>query len=152
MNFQTILEELDKLYVEEVKTGDVEEETAEDVAVAENPEDKVLNEAVEDEEILINDEPIIDDETPEAEATEDVEDNETEASDMQVVLECTNCGALTLSLNTEIRSEEDGLVNVEETCQYCEEAKGYKILGNLVPAEAVEEVAEEAEEDEAPLD
>jgi hypothetical protein len=40
--------------------------------------------------------------------------------------------------------DETSLANVEEECQYCEEAKGYKIVGTLAPYEATEdEIIEE---------
>lgn len=135
MNFQIILEELNRLYEGE-NTKVAEEESVEEVleeAFVEEPETEAISEAAEDEEVLIDDESIIDDEVEEV-----VEETET-----QVVLECANCGALTLRVSADIVATEDNdLVNVEEACQYCEESKGYKILGNLVPVE----------EAEAPLD
>lgn len=137
MNFQTIIEELDKLYEEEPKKVTEEEITEEDF------ESEALVEAAEDEEILIDDEPITDDEEAEvSEETEaELEDTE-ETTEVQAVLECAKCGALMLKSEAEVENSEDSdLVNIEEACQYCEESAGYKILGNLTPVE-----------NEAPLD
>jgi hypothetical protein len=113
MNFQTILEELDKLYEEEQLP-------------VEKPEEEVLSEGG-DEEVLTDDEPIVDDEAVE------VPVDETEEAPKQLVLECSKCGALSLKNEEEVVVDEaTDLANVEEKCQFCEEAEGYKILGAMV--------------------
>lgn len=147
MNFQTILEELDKIYeelpAEEAKKDGEDITTEEEVTEA---CDKTLTEDA-DEEVLIDDEPIIDDE---------VAEEEIPVEDAQLVLECAKCGALVIKPDSDVKvDEETDLANVDEACQYCEEAEGYKILGNLVVSEApaeepkAEEVADEEMVEEA---
>lgn len=66
----------------------------------------------------------------------------------QVICECDKCGALVIKAETDIVvDEESDLVNVEEECQFCEEANGYKIIGAVAPYEAVPEEAEEIEDE-----
>lgn len=142
MNFQTVLEELDKIY-EELPAEETTEKEVEDSVVEEEVTeacDKTLTEDA-DEEVLIDDEPIIDDE---------VADEEAPAEDAQLVLECAKCGALVIKSDSDVKvDEETDLANVDEACQYCEEAEGYKILGNLVVSEApVEEPKAEEVTDE----
>jgi hypothetical protein len=156
MNFQTVLGELDKLYEElpaKVDKKDIEE--VEEVAEA---CEKPLTEA-EDEEILIDDEPIKDDE-------EAVEDEVVEEAPKQLALECAKCGAIIIKAEADVAvDEETDLANVDEACQYCEESEGYKVIGELVmydgPAvaeeevvddEAIDEVAEEEDVTEALLE
>lgn len=127
MNFQTILEELDRLY-----------ENTQEEPIEEAIEESLVEET--DEEVLIDDEPIVDDEVQEEESETEVEENE---APKQVVLECSNCGALVIKNEADIKvDEETDLVNVEDECQFCEEANGYKIVGSLVSYEGVEEVTE----------
>jgi hypothetical protein len=65
----------------------------------------------------------------------------------QVICECDKCGALVIKDEADIVvDEETDLVNVEDECQFCEEAKGFKIIGVVAPYEAAE--AEEPVEDE----
>lgn len=134
MNFQTILEELDKLY---------EELPAEDIAEKEIPEAAEASEVTEecsktltedaDEDIVIDEEPIVDDEVA--------------AEEAQLVLECAKCGALVIKPDADIQvDDETGLVNLTDACQYCEETAGYKILGNFIATEAPEEAAGAEEE------
>lgn len=123
MNFNTILEELDKLY-EEDEVAVEEEVGSEEASVEEVPAE-------------------------EAPAEEPVEEEPK-----QLICECDKCGALVIKDEADIViDEESDLVNVEDECQFCEEAKGFKIIGAVVPYEAavvepeVEEAAEEAEDD-----
>ncbi len=96
-----------------------------------------------DEEVLVDNEPIIDDETEAKETAEAEEVEETDEATKQVVLECSNCGALVIKEESDIKvDEETDLVNVEEECKFCEEADGYKIIGSLVSYEGAEEVTE----------
>lgn len=97
--------------------------------------DKSLTEA-EDDEVV----DIVDDEAPVEE-----EPVEEEPVTRQLALECTNCGAITLRDEPDVKVEEEtGLANIEEPCEFCEEAKGRKIVGVVTPYE-VAEAAEEAE-------
>jgi rubrerythrin len=81
----------------------------------------------------------------------------------RVVLECSKCGALVIKDEADIVVVEDSdLVNVEDACEYCEEAAGYKTIGTVIPFEsetdavdeddAVEESVENKEELEEILD
>ena len=134
MNFQSILEELDKLYDAEVKK-------AEEAKVEEEPVKEALVEAAE-------------------EAVEEVADDEEieivdDEVEVKLVLACEGCGALMIKAEADVKfDDESGLANVGEACQYCEAEDGYKAIGTFAPYEAeeaeeesVEEVAEvEAEE------
>jgi hypothetical protein len=129
-NFTSVFEELSKLYEEEVCEEAVAEEKAKDACTEE------LTEAAEEEvpaEEVPAEEPVVEDEP------------------RQVICECDKCGALIIKDEADIVvDEETDLVNVEEECQFCEEAKGYKIVGVVAPYEAVEEEAADA--DEVPVD
>jgi hypothetical protein len=134
-NFASIFEELSKLYDEEKTTEEVQEECTEESCKEE------LTEAAEDE---IE---IVDDEIPEEEAS--VEEPAVGEEPRQLILECDNCGALIIKDEANVvADEETGLANVEDACEYCEEAKGYKIVGVAIPYEAAEEVEEEVVEEE----
>jgi len=62
----------------------------------------------------------------------------------QIICECDKCGALVIKDEADIVvDEETGLVNVEDECQFCEEAKGFKIVGVVAPYEVAEEPVEE---------
>ena len=135
MNFQSILEELDKLYDAEVKKADeakVEEEPVKE-ALVEAAEESV-EEVADDEEIEI-----VDDEV-----------------EVKLVLACEGCGALMIKAEADVKfDDESGLANVGEACQYCEAEDGYKAIGTFAPYEAeeveeepAEEVAEEIAEEE----
>lgn len=129
MNFQTILEELNKLYEEEKVEAEAE-----------------ANELMEDadEEILIDDEPITDDEVEESSEEPDEEAVDTPK---QLILECSNCGGLVIKAEADVTvDDETDLANVDEKCQYCEEAKGYKITGEVIPYEGVVEDTDEADD------
>jgi hypothetical protein len=92
---------------------------------------------------------------PEAEElTEAAEDEEIEIDieeePRQLICECSKCGALVIKAEADVvADEESGLVDVEEECQFCEEAKGYKIVGVVAPYEVAEE---EPVEDEEPIE
>jgi hypothetical protein len=153
MNFQSVLEELNSLYEEDLsKVEEVEIETE----VEEIEEENSAKEPVAERLIEATEEPEADEEI------EIVEDPATEEppveagqEDVQLVLECANCGGLIIKQEAEAKVDEEAdLVNIGETCQYCEETIGYKILGILNPytnddEEVFEEdsVAEEASED-----
>ena len=140
MNFQTILEELDRLYDESI-TEAVNEE-----AVKEQEEEEVLTEAAED---AAEEEPVVEEEAPaEEETVAEEASEEVVTEDVQFVVECANCGAVTIKAQTDVKVDEEAdLVNLDEACQYCEEAAGYKILGTLAPYAADEIEAEEAEDE-----
>lgn len=149
MNFQTILEELDRLYDEPVEKelGDekvIDEETMEE----EQPEAEALTEASGDGEA----EEVTAEETEPA-GEEPVENTEEDAEESRLVLECANCGAVIIRAEADVKVDaESDLANVEEPCQYCEESAGYAILGVVAPYAAEEAVVEvvddEATEDE----
>lgn len=203
MNFQTILEELDRLYEEDCQKTDLEEaaedsgyvvglinakgilislgynvlykskKEAEDAAAKVTSKDKdaeikvlsfdqakkiaaddkvvyatpsgkafigaktagKLTEA--DEEVLIDEEPIIDDE---------VEETPIDEAPRQLVIECAKCGAIFVKNEEEVVVDEaTDLANIDDKCQYCEETEGYKIVGEMVPYEGAV-VAEETDE------
>lgn len=81
------------------------------------------------------------------------EDDDVEieiVEDSQLVLECANCGALVIKPEGEVETDESGVANVKEACQFCEEAKGYKVLGTFSPidSEEAEETEDETEDQE----
>ena len=126
MNFISTFDELNKLY-EELK---VEEACTEE-----------LTEAAEDE--MTEDEFPVEDEVP-------AEETVVEDEPRQVICECDKCGALVIKDEADIViDEESDLVNVEDECQFCEEAKGFKIVGVVAPYEVTveEEPAEEVVEE-----
>lgn len=157
MNFNSIFEELSKLYDEELVPAKKVAcpHCAEMVeAPVDIPEDAVINcptcnegfsmldlsegcnrklkEEAEDEEIEIVD----DEEVAEEEPVE-----EEPATEAQLVLECANCGALIIRAESDVEAdEESGVANVDEACQYCEAQEGYKVIGTFTPyAEELEE-------------
>ena len=136
MNFISTFDELNKLYEEVIPKADekaTEEATTEEKPVEEACTKEALTEAADDEEIEI-----IDDEAP-------IEEPVVEDEPRQLILECDKCGALVVKSEADIvADEESGLVNVEDECQFCEETKGYKIVGVMLPYEAAEEPVEDA--------
>jgi hypothetical protein len=103
---------------------------------ADVPVVEALTEAAEDEEIEI-----VDDEA----AVEEIPAEEPVAEDepRQVICECDKCGALVIKDEADVVvDEETDLVNVEEECKFCEEAKGFKIIGAVAPYEPAEPVTE----------
>ena len=131
MNFISTFEELDKLYEEaapEVNKEESEEEVIEEGC------DKKLTEAADDEEIEI-----VEDEIP-------TEEPVVEDAPKQVICECDKCGALVIKDEADIIvDEETDLVNVKDECQFCEEAKGFKIVGVVAPYESVDATEVEAD-------
>jgi hypothetical protein len=72
-----------------------------------------------------------------------IEDDEPK----QVICECDKCGALVIMDEADIVvDEESDLVNVKDKCKFCEEKEGYKIVGYMIPYEAADEEASQAEE------
>lgn len=123
-NFISTFDELNKLY-EEVDSAKLTE-AAEDEAV----EDEIVEDEMSVEETSIE-EPVVDEEP------------------RQVICECDKCGALVIKDEADIVvDEETDLVNIEDECQFCEEAKGYKIVGVVAPYEVAEVEDEPVEEDE----
>lgn len=133
MNFQTIFEELDRLY---------EEESAK--VAAEEAAEEVLTEAAEEE---ATGEPIVEEEPVEEVAAEDDEEIEiVDDVEAQLVLECTKCGGLVIKAEADVTMDEEAqLANIGDACQYCESEDGYKTIGTFSPYEAAEEEVVEDE-------
>lgn len=140
MNFQTILEELDHIYEElpaDVTIRKTANETTETF-------DETLTEDS-DEVVLIDDEPAVADET--------ADDAPVEEDPSQVVLECSKCGALVIKDEADVKVDEaTDFANIEDVCQYCEEAAGYTIVGIVAPYEITENGEEAAESEEVPTE
>lgn len=86
-------------------------------------------------------------EEPEVAEEAPAEEVAAEETPKQLVLECAKCGALVVKAEEEVVIDEaTDLANVEDECAACEEAAGYKVLGELLPY-ATEEVVEESIED-----
>ena len=89
------------------------------------------------------------------EETTIIEAASTESIDeeVQFVLECSKCGGLIIKAEADCKvDEEESLVNIGDTCQYCEAVDGYTILGTLVPYEEEIEIEPDEDEDEAALE
>jgi hypothetical protein len=144
MNLHSVFEELNKLYESE---EEVKEPATEVDEVAQEPEKEELTEAAEEPaedeiEVAIEDEVASSEEEAEEQPVA-VEDEE----EVRLVLECSNCGGLKVMPEAVVKvDEESDLANVEDVCQYCESAEGYRILGALTVYEAaVEEIPEDEE-------
>lgn len=139
MNFISTFDELNKLY-EEVDIKKAEQ----DVVVEESCTEELVEAADEDviEDDFADEEGISTEEAP-------IEEPVVEDEPRQVICECDKCGALVIKDEADIVVDEDtDLVNVEDECQFCEEAKGFKIIGVVAPYEVVNEKgAVEAEDD-----
>lgn len=123
-NFNSVFDELSKLYEEAPKAA--QKDTKLEEAVKESCSKKLIKEAAEDENVIE-----IEDEDAAVEAPEE--------EPKQLVLECSKCGALVIKSENDVMiDEESDLANVEDACEYCEETEGYKIVGSLVPYETVE--------------
>lgn len=71
----------------------------------------------------------------------------------QLVLECSKCGTVCVKLEDDVVIDEaTDLANVEEECTACEEAAGYKVLGELLPYAAADEAEGEDEDFEESVD
>lgn len=173
MNFQTVLEELDRLYEEDTKKVNNEtEETTQEVVeegivgtVAGAAIGKAIGNALtEDEEdateveegllggavagfagAALKNKLTEDDEEIDDEIEDEIEDDEEAApEEEQLVLECNKCGGIVIKPFKDVKiDDESDLANVDEACQYCEETEGYKIMGVLAP---YGEIVEEAME------
>lgn len=134
MNFISTFDELNKLYEEaDVKKAEQDEkiEEADKEELTEAADEDVIEDGFADEEGI----PV-----EEAPAEEPVIEEEPR----QVICECDKCGALVIKDEADIVvDEESDLVNVEDECQFCEEAKGFKIIGVVAPYEVAEEFVEE---------
>lgn len=153
MNFNSVFEELNKLYEEKpakeepkVADGDTPEEEVVEACAEEGCQKEELTEAADDEIEIVDEEPAED--IPVEEAP--VEEPEAR----QLILECAKCGALVIKDEADVVfDEESDLVNVEDECEYCEEKEGYKIIGVVAPYEAAEiEVVDEEPVEEGLLD
>lgn len=128
-NFRSVFDELSKLYEEAPKTEEKDLESEE--TVEESCSKKTLKEAVEDEDVV----EIEDNEVVEEPAPEEIKDEPK-----QIVLECSKCGALVIKDEASLAIDEaSDLVNIEDSCEYCEEAAGYQIIGAVSPYNVVEE-------------
>lgn len=86
----------------------------------------------------------------------EIEDDETSTSDEDdeiveanyLVLKCENCGGLVIKHENEIDvDEETDIANVKDTCAFCGEAGGYKVIGSFAPIdEAFTEDSEDADD------
>lgn len=138
-NFASIFEELSKLYeegaqeveqveekVEETRTEELTEAVEDEAAEDETPvEDATVEEPVAEESVA--EEPVVEDEEP-----------------RRLICECDKCGALVIKDEADVTiDEETDLANVEDECQFCEEANGYKIVGVVAPYDVVEVVEDE---------
>lgn len=131
--FMSVFEDLNAIYDEGLES-EVKEELTEEVM---SEPASVETEAKPAEEALTED-------------SEEIPADEETEEPRQLILECDKCGALVIKAETDVAIDEaTDLVNVEETCQYCEETAGYKIIGIVAPFETAEDVSEEAPE-EAP--
>jgi hypothetical protein len=156
MNFQSILEELDRLYEElPAKETEQEKESESNVEAVEQEDVEVTTEAcakslteADDEEVVIDDEPIVDDEA-EAGAEADEQPVEEAAS---LILECSKCGALVIKAESDVTvDDETDLANITDECQFCEEAAGYTIVGAVAPYESTAEADAEEASDEGEI-
>ena len=158
-NFNSVFEELSKLYeepVKEVAAKDANKDDAKaetETEVVEACKKQELIEAADEEEVV--------DEVPVEDAAADapVDEEEIEIVDdepRQLVVECSKCGALVVMAEDKVVvDEETDLVNVEDECQFCEETAGYKIVGTMIPYEVVEaeeDIPEESVDEEIPAD
>jgi hypothetical protein len=159
-NFISTFDELNKLYEEDERKGkkvakDVDADegliagalaTAGAAAAGKVIGDKISDKLSEgaDEEV----EDIVDDEVPAEEAPTEEAPTEEEPIVRQLALECANCGAITIRDEADVKVDEEAdLVNMEDACEFCEEAKGHKIVGVVTPyEEAEEEVTEGLDE------
>ena len=146
-NFMSAFEGLSSIYEEESKQAELRRRSR-----SRRPriitESKLREKAEETKDLVEVEEPVETEENPIA----PIEDTAAESIPSQVVLECANCGALSIKSLDDINSSDDSdLVNIEEECSFCEAAEGYKVIGDFIPkaeqtAEASEEVEEENEE------
>lgn len=107
-----------------------------------------LYEAEELEQEIAAEESEVDEEVPAEEVP--AEEVAAEETPKQLVLECSKCGAIIMKAEEEVVIDEaTDLANVEDECAACEEAAGYKVLGELLPYAAAEEAVEKSAEEPA---
>ncbi len=151
MNFNSVFEELNKLYEEAPKAEEVKvEEVGKAEEAGEAVEEacaKKLEEAA-DEEVEIVEEESAEEVSEESDEEIEFAEEPVEPIARQLILECSKCGAIVIKDEADVAvDEESDLVNIEDECQYCEETEGYKIIGVVAPYEvSVEEEAAEIEE------
>ena len=82
---------------------------------------------------------------PEAETTEDLQDNYIG----KVILDCCVCHSKLYKAKEDVTIDETGeLVNVGEECPYCFTPDGFKVIGEVAAFEAGEDKDEDGEEEE----
>ena len=140
-NFVSIFEELSKLYEEDEKKVAPE---AEETLVEDADEEIAAEEVAEEQEEAVEEET-----AEEAVEEEPAEEPEEDEEPKKLVLECAKCGNITCKEESEVEvDEESDLANVDIACEACEEAAGYKILGELHPYGTAEEPVEEEQVEE----
>jgi len=164
-NFNSVFEELSKLYEEKpaAKQDDKQQKQAPQMQQKQEPgkmpedsiEEACAKSLTEDaaEGAIEDDASVV--ETPDDDEVEiEIEDDEAKDEPRQLILECDNCGGLLIKSESDVVvDEETDLVNIEDACEYCEEAGGYKIVGVVAPYEAavVETSVEESLTEETKL-
>lgn len=139
MNLTNVFEQLSRLYEAEGM-----EETGEQIPDEEEISEKEDNTEGVDEEETLEDE---------------VE--ETSESAEQKVIECQNCGGLTITSEVDLTldaGDTETEVPTTAECDYCGETTDYVIIGSFIPSEEVDEESEDdlsfeeafPEEEEAP--
>ena len=136
MNFLTALSELDRIH-----------ESSERARIARSARlrERMLRES--EEEITTNN-------SINVESVEDDEEIEI-VDDSQLVLECNSCGGIIIKDEADVETDDSDVANADEECQYCEKAKGYKVIGTFAPYSSTEtdsdkdKVDIEVEDDEA---
>lgn len=95
-------------------------------------------------------------EVPEEEIpVEDIPADETVADDVpkQLALECAKCGAIILKNEEDVKiDDETDLANVDDSCAFCEEAEGFKVVGAVIPYEGIVVTDDEADDAAADVD
>lgn len=136
-NFMSAFEDLSSIYKEESKQAELRHRSRRSRIITEG---RLREKAEETKGLVEVEEPLETEENP----ITSTEDTVAESIPSQVVLECTNCGALSIkALDDVISSDDPSLVNIEEECAFCGAAKGYQVIGDFIPK--VEEDAEDIE-------
>lgn len=153
-NFASIFEELSKLYEEDAQKATQIEEDEENIeesalgtalavgagSLVGSAIGNALSEDADEDDAVVDEIP-----AEEIPAEESVEDEEPR----RVICECDKCGALVIKDEADVVvDEKTDLANVEDECQFCEEANGYKIIGVVAPYEPAVQEEEAAVEDE----
>lgn len=141
-NFMSAFEGLSSIYEEESKQAELRRRSRRPRVITESK----LREKAEETKDLVEVEEPVEPVEPEETPITPTEDTVVESIPSQVILECANCGALSIkALDDVISSDDSDLVNIEEECSFCEAAEGYKVIGDFIPK--VEEAADKAEEE-----